>query len=94
VAALDAGADDCLTKFFGVAELLARVRANLRRHTRVGEEQCPLVRFGDVIVDLANRQVSKGGQEIQLTQIEFRLLAVLLRHPGKVLTHRQLLREI
>lgn len=94
VEALDAGADDYLIKPFGVAELLARVRANLRRHTRVGEEQGPLVRFGDVIVDLANRQVSKGGRDVHLTQIEFRLLALLLSHPGKVLTHRQLLREV
>jgi two-component system KDP operon response regulator KdpE len=94
VEALDAGADDYLTKPFGVAELLARVRASLRRSARVGEEQSPLVRFGDVVVDLANRQVSKGGQGVHLTQIEFRLLAVLLSHPGKVLTHRQLLRDV
>jgi two-component system KDP operon response regulator KdpE len=94
VEALDAGADDYLTKPFGVAELLARVRAALRRHTRAGEEQGPVARFGDVVVDLANRQVSKAGQDVHLTQIEFRLLAVLLSHPGKVLTHRQLLREV
>ncbi len=94
VAALDAGADDYLTKPFGVAELLARVRAALRRFTRPGEEQEAVARFGDVVVDLANRQVSKSGQEVHLTQIEFRLLTVLLRHPGKVLTHRQLLREV
>lgn len=94
VEALDAGADDYLTKPFGVAELLARVRAALRRHTRAGEEQRPVVHFGDAVVDLANRRVLKGGQEVHLTQIEFRLLAVLLSHPGKVLTHRQLLREV
>jgi len=94
VEALDAGADDYLAKPFGVAELLARVRAALRRSARAGEEQGPVTRFGDVTVDLANRQVSKAGREIHLTQIEFRLLAVLLRHPGKVLTHRQLLREV
>jgi len=94
VEALDAGADDYLSKPFGVAELLARVRASLRRSARAGEEQGPLVRFGDVVVDLANRRVSKGEQGVHLTQIEFRLLAVLLSHPGKVLTHRQLLRDV
>lgn len=94
VEALDAGADDYLSKPFGVAELLARVRAALRRQARVGQEQGPVVCFGDVVVDLANRQVSRGGQAVHLTQIEFRLLAVLLSHPGKVLTHRHLLREV
>jgi len=94
VEALDAGADDYLSKPFGVAELLARVRVSLRRRTRANEEQGPVVRFGDAVVDMANRQVSKGGQEVHLTQIEFRLLAMLLSHPGKVLTHRQLLREV
>jgi two-component system KDP operon response regulator KdpE len=94
VEALDAGADDYLTKPFGVAELLARVRVALRRRARAGEEQSPVVRFGDVVVDLANRHVAKGDQDVHLTQIEFRLLANLLGHPGKVLTHRQLLRDV
>jgi two-component system KDP operon response regulator KdpE len=94
VEALDAGADDYLTKPFGVAELLARVRASLRRRARPGDEPSAVVRFGDVLVDLANRHVSKDGEEVHLTQIEFRLLAVLLGHPGKVLTHRHLLREV
>ncbi len=94
VAALDAGADDYLSKPFGVGELLARVRAALRRHAQVGESLDPVVQFGDVIVDLANRRVTKAGMEVHLTQIEFRLLAVLLSHPGKVLTHRHLLREV
>jgi len=94
VEALDAGADDYLTKPFGVAELLARVRASLRRSARVSEVESSIVRFGDVMIDLSNRQVSKGDNEVHLTQIEFRLLTVLLTHPGKVLTHRHLLREV
>ena len=94
VEALDAGADDYLSKPFGVAELLARVRVSLRRRAQAGEEQGPEVRFGDVVVDLANRRVSKAGEAVHLTQIEFRLLSVLLHHPARVLTHRQLLREV
>lgn len=94
VNALNSGADDYLTKPFGVAELLARVRATLRRHTRAGEDTTPEVHFGDTTVDLVNRRVSKAGQDIHLTQVEFRLLAVLLAHPDKVLTHRQLLNEV
>jgi two-component system KDP operon response regulator KdpE len=94
VAALDAGADDYLAKPFGVGELLARVRAALRRQLWTRDEPGPVVRFADVAVDLANRSVSKAGRDVHLTQIEFRLLAVLLSHPGKVLTHRHLLREV
>jgi two-component system KDP operon response regulator KdpE len=77
-----------------VGELLARVRATLRRHSQAGDVQDSVVRFGGVTVDLANRRVSRNGLDVHLTQIEFRLLAVLLRHPGKVLTHRHLLREV
>lgn len=93
VAALDAGADDYLTKPFGVAELLARVRALLRR-TRMAGSEGPLVTFGEVTVDLARRQVTLGDSEVHLTPIEYRLLALLIANAGRVLTHRQLLREV
>ncbi|MCM8624320.1 MAG: response regulator [Candidatus Accumulibacter sp.] len=93
IAALDTGADDYLCKPFGVGELLARVRALLRRHWQAGEAG-PLHRFGDVEVDLSRRMVSRGSVEIHLTQIEYRLLAVMLANSGKVLTHRYLIREV
>ena len=92
--ALDAGADDYLTKPFSVGELRARVRALLRRRLRSGEDVTPLIEFGDVAVDLSRRLVLRGGEAVHLTPIEYRLLSTLLGHPGKVLTQRNLLREI
>jgi two-component system, OmpR family, KDP operon response regulator KdpE len=94
VAALDAGADDFITKPFGVNELLARTRASLRR-MRVGQPAKDAVfGFGDVSVDLAARVVKKQGAEVHLTPIEYRLLGVLIANAGRVLTHPYLLREV
>jgi two-component system KDP operon response regulator KdpE len=94
VEALDAGADDYLPKPFGVGELLARARAALRRRATPAGSESPVVRFGDVDADLARRRVTRSGEPVHLTPVEFRLLAALLRHPDKVLTHRHLLREV
>ncbi|MCU1792744.1 two-component system response regulator KdpE [Pectobacterium polaris] len=91
--ALDAGADDYLTKPFGIGELLARLRVALRRHSNT-QQETPLVSFGNITVDLLNRQVTRDSQELHLTPIEFRLLATLLANPGKVLTQRQLLTQV
>ncbi|MFJ5468371.1 two-component system response regulator KdpE [Pectobacterium carotovorum] len=91
--ALDAGADDYLTKPFGIGELLARLRVALRRHSNT-QQETPLVGFSNITVDLLNRQVNREGQELHLTPIEFRLLATLLASPGKVLTQRQLLTQV
>lgn len=92
VEALDAGADDYLAKPFGVGELRARVRAMLRRRSAVGGEA--VVEFGEVRVDHVHRTVTRGGEAVHLTPIEYRLLCLLLASAGKVLTHRQLLREV
>jgi two-component system KDP operon response regulator KdpE len=93
IEALDAGADDYLTKPFGVGELLARVRAARRRSAGPAELATPF-RMGDVDVDLVRRTVRKGGVALHLTPIEFRLLALLINNAGRVLTHRQILREV
>ncbi len=91
VAALDAGADDYVTKPFGIDELLARLRAALRR----GEPSAdPVVELGDLRIDLEKRAVSVAGRPVQLTPHEFSLLRVLARDPGKLLTHATLLREV
>lgn len=93
ITALDAGADDYLSKPFGIGELQARLRVALRRHGNAEQNQ-PLFQFSDIQVDIANRRIQRGSEEIHLTPIEFRLLAVLLNNHGKVLTQRQLLSQV
>ncbi|HDM8353004.1 TPA: two-component system response regulator KdpE [Yersinia enterocolitica] len=93
VAALDAGADDYLSKPFGISELLARVRVALRRHSG-GSQESPLINFSDISVNLINRQVTRTGIDLHLTPIEFRLLSALLANAGKVITQRQLLNQV
>jgi two-component system KDP operon response regulator KdpE len=92
IAALDAGADDYLTKPFGVGELMARVRVAMRH--ALGEVAEPVFRVGGLAVDRTRRTVTLDGNEVQLTPTEYELLRVLVSHSGRVLTHRQLLREV
>jgi two-component system KDP operon response regulator KdpE len=102
IAALDAGADDYLAKPFGLGELMARVRANLRRPRTVSTEAQsdaitqvdPIFRFGEVEVNRSERIVRRAGSEVHLTPIEYRLLSVLVANVGRVITHKQLLREV
>lgn len=93
IRALDAGADDYLTKPFGVGELLARLRAVMRRAAPAGEEE-PVFHAGDLEVDLVRRRVMVRGAEVTLTPTEYDLLRVLIQNAGKVLTHRQLIHTV
>jgi two-component system, OmpR family, KDP operon response regulator KdpE len=92
VDALDAGADDYVTKPFGMDELMARLRAALRRNTSA--EATPEVEFGDIRVDLVAKRATRRGEEVRLTPTEWRLLEVLVRHPDTLLSQRQLLTEV
>ena len=95
VANLDAGADDYLTKPFGIGELLARIRVALRKvmPAEEGKQEVPYS-LGNIKVDFERRLVFRGQEEVHLTPIEYKLLSVLLKHRGKVVTHRQLLKEV
>jgi two-component system KDP operon response regulator KdpE len=94
IAALDAGADDYLVKPFGAGELMARVRAQLRRHLQQTAAGEPTLSFGDVVVDLARHRVERAGQPVHLTPIEYRLLTHLAAQPDRVITHRTLLKAL
>lgn len=91
---LDAGADDYLTKPFSVGELLARVRALLRRGSRMTATETAVVNFGEISVDMTRRLITRAGVPVHVTVIEYRLLVALIANAGKVITHRHLLREV
>ncbi len=94
IAALDAGADDYLVKPFGAGELMARMRAQLRRHLHQTPTGDSVIRFGDVVVDLLKRSVSRAGETLHLTPIEYKLLTCLASQPDRVITHSQLLKVV
>ncbi len=95
IAALDLGADDYVAKPFAVGELLARIRATLRRAAPVSPDAAdPIIRFGNVQADFEKRQITVGGQEVHLTPNEYKLLQVLIKYAGRVVTQRQLLNEV
>lgn len=93
IKALDSGADDFVTKPFGIGELLARIRTALR-HVAVETNESSTFLFGDIRVELGNREVFRNGKQVHLTPLEYRLLCTMIKHSGKVLTHRYLLREV
>lgn len=93
IGALDSGADDYLTKPFGLGELLARMRVAVRRARAAGAMD-PVIEFGDIRLDAAKRRVYRNGEEVHLTPIEYKLLMVLVKNAGRVVTHRQLLVEV
>ncbi|HRF50486.1 MAG TPA: response regulator transcription factor [Anaerolineales bacterium] len=94
VAALDHGADDYLTKPFGIEELLARVRVALRHAAQTRAEKATVIRVGDLVIDLANHFVTRGGEQVKLTATEFKLLAYLAANTGRVLTHQSILTRV